>query len=93
MVHDSATMDHLIEMCSAATRSFAETIDVPGVPDWLLIRLQGHVNAMHTAPLCVIPACAALNDIEARRQQMQPHEKAIHRPLEILISDCIIWRV
>ena len=51
MTHDSATMDRLIVMCSAATRSFAEAIDVPGVPDWLLIRLQGHANG-HSRP-CV----------------------------------------
>ena len=64
MVHDSETLDKLIQLCDAATTTFAEFIEVEHIPYWLAVRLKGHVGAMQTARFNVIPAVADVNDIE-----------------------------
>ncbi len=93
MMHDSETMDKLIELCDAATTTFAEFIEVEHIRYWLAVRLKGHAGAMQTARFNVIPAVVAVNDIETFRTHMMDSEKLLHRKLEIRINDCVVWRL
>ena len=92
-LHDSETNDKLIQLCDAATTKFDEFIQVQTIPDWLAVRLRGHVCAMYFDRFNLIPAVAAVEDIELFRTNMMESEKTLFRSLELRINDCVTWRL
>ena len=93
MVHNTADIDTMMPLSDAATTNFAKAIEVEGVPSWLAIRLQGHVQAMQHAPCCEKSALAALKDLESWRIDVPPTDASIHRHIEMALLDSVVWRV
>ena len=93
MVHNKADIDTMMPLSDAATTNFAKAIEVEGVPSWLAIRLQGHVQAMQHAPCCEKSALAALQDLESWRIDVPPTDAPLHRHIEMALLDAVVWRV
>ena len=93
MVHNQADIDTMMPLSDAATTNFAKAIEVEGVPSWLAIRLQGHVQAMQHAPCCEKSALAALQDLESWRIDVPPTDAPLHRHIEMALLDSVVWRL
>ena len=83
----------MMSLSDAATTNFAKAIEVEGVPSWLAIRLQGHVQAMQHAPCCEKSALAAFQDLERWKIDVPPTDAPIHRHIEMALLDSVVWRL